>query len=93
MPYAPHETVADAIKRAGLPKSHDINWTQARKAEVVRAVRDKLISFDEARWRYLLSHSEFRQWERQFDRRDGDVAQPKRPPEARQRDGEMLEKA
>lgn len=93
MPYAPHETVADAIRRAGLPKSHDINWTEARKAEVVRAVRDKLISFDEARWRYLLSHSEFRQWERQLGPRHGDAAQPKKPPEARQRNCQPLEKA
>jgi hypothetical protein len=77
MPYAPHETVADAIKRAGLPESHDIHWSQARKAEVVRAVRDKLISFDEARWRYLLSRSEFQSWERQFDRRTK-VAQERR---------------
>ena len=86
MPYAPHETVADAIKRAGLPKSHDINWTEARKAEVVRAVRDKLISFDEARWRYLLSQSEFRQWEQQVDRRHKRRVSPRPAPEARQDD-------
>lgn len=70
MPYAPHETVSDAIKRAGLPKDHDIHWSAARKEEVVRAVRDKLISFDEARWRYLLSKSEFESWAEQVDRRD-----------------------
>ena len=69
MPYAPHETVSDAIKRAALPKSHDIHWSDARKEEVVRAVREKLISFDEARWRYLLSRSEFRSWEERVDRK------------------------
>jgi hypothetical protein len=57
MVYAPNENVTDAIKRAGLPRNHDIHWSKARKEEVVQAVREKLISFDEARWRYLLSHA------------------------------------
>ena len=70
MPYAPHETVSDAIKRAGLPQDHDIHWSQSRKEEVVRAVRDKLISFDEARWRYLLSKTEFDSWADEVDRRE-----------------------
>ena len=69
MPYAPHETVADAIKRAGLPEDHNIHWSESRKEEVVKAVRNKLISFDEARWRYLLSRSEFESWERTVDNR------------------------
>jgi hypothetical protein len=67
MAYAYDSTVSEAIKRAGLPTSHRVHWSQQRKAEVVRAVRDKLISFDEARWRYLLSRSEFREWEEQVD--------------------------
>ncbi len=70
MPYARHETVADAIKRAGLPENHDVHWSQSRKDDVVRAVRDRLISFDEARWRYLLSRSEFKIWEERFERRE-----------------------
>lgn len=70
MPYAPHETVASAIKRAGLPESHNVHWSEARKADVVRAVRDRLISFDEARWRYLLSRKEFESWERQVAREE-----------------------
>lgn len=69
MPYAPHETVSDAIRRAGLPQTHEINWTKSRKAQVVRAVRERLISFDEACWRYLLSRAEFRQWEKLVDER------------------------
>jgi hypothetical protein len=64
MPYSLDETVADAIKRAGLPESHNVHWSEARKADVVHAVRDRLISFDEARWRYLLSRKEFESWER-----------------------------
>ncbi|WP_435417114.1 DUF1153 domain-containing protein [Parerythrobacter aurantius] len=67
MPYPPHETIASRIKRAGLPESHDIHWSESRKREVVQAVRDKLITFDEARWRYLLSRREFETWERKVD--------------------------
>ena len=69
MAYAYDSTVSEAIKRAGLPKSHRVHWSQARKAEVVRAVRDKLITFDEARWRYLLSHSEFKSWQKDLSER------------------------
>ena len=71
MAYPRNSTVSEAIKKAGLPKSHDIHWSKARKAEVVHAVRDKLISFDEARWRYLLSQSEFRSWEEEVDKSTG----------------------
>ncbi len=69
MAYPYNSTVSEAIKRAGLPKDHDIHWSEQRKAEVVHAVRDRLISFDEARWRYLLSRSEFKSWEEQVDRK------------------------
>lgn len=68
MPYPKDRTVADAIKRAGLPESHDIHWSRGRKAEVVHAVRDHVISFEEARWRYLLSRKEFSSWEAEVDR-------------------------
>ena len=68
MPYPPHETIASRIKRAGLPESYDVHWSKTRKKEVVKAVRDKLISFDEARWRYLLSRREFESWERDVAR-------------------------
>lgn len=68
MPYPPHETIASRIKRAGLPESHDIHWSDSRKREVVKAVRDQLITFDEARWRYLLSRKEFESWEQKVDR-------------------------
>ncbi|GGD95613.1 hypothetical protein GCM10011515_14360 [Tsuneonella deserti] len=67
MAYPYDSTVSEAIKRAGLPKSHKVHWSPARKAEVVRAVRDEVITFDEARGRYLLSRSEFRAWEQQVD--------------------------
>ncbi|WJY18739.1 DUF1153 domain-containing protein [Alteriqipengyuania flavescens] len=53
--------------KAKLPPSYDVHWSQRRKAEVVRAVRDKLITFDEARLRYLLSRSEFESWEQELE--------------------------
>ena len=96
MVYAPNENVTDAIKRAGLPENHDIHWSKARKEDVVQAVREKLISFDEARWRYLLSHSEFRQWEQQVDARHAQKVTPKQPLELRNRElakGGELEEA
>ena len=69
MAYPYDSTVAEAIKRAGLPKSHRVHWSDQRKSDVVRAVRDEVITFDEARRRYLLSRSEFRQWEEQVDQK------------------------
>ncbi len=67
MPHS-DKTADSRLVRAGLPVTHDIHWSLARKQDVVRAVRDKLISFDEARWRYLLSRHEFESWERTVDR-------------------------
>ncbi len=78
MPYPPHETIASRIKRAGLPESHDIHWSDSRKREVVKAVRDRLITFDEARWRYLLSRKEFDSWEQKFDRAEATSSERKR---------------
>lgn len=68
MPYAPNESIAERIKRAGLPESHDIHWSEGRKADVVHAVRDRVIAFEEARGRYLLSRKEYRAWEEQVDK-------------------------
>ena len=78
MAYARDETIADRIKRAGLPETHDIHWSEQRKAEVVRAVRDRLIDFDEARWRYLLSRKEFQSWEEKVDRADARRAEARK---------------
>ncbi len=66
MAYDPNISIAEAIKQYGLPKSHRVHWSSARKAEVVRAVHDHVISFHEARERYLLSRGEFEQWEREL---------------------------
>ena len=66
MAYPSNISIADAIKRYGLPKSHKVHWSAARKADVVREVQDRAISFHEARERYLLSRTEFEEWEREF---------------------------
>ena len=66
MAYPRDISIADAIKRYGLPKSHKVHWSSAMKADVVRAVHDRAISFHEARSRYLLSRSEFEQWESEY---------------------------
>ncbi len=63
MAYPSDISIAEAIKQYGLPKSHRIHWSKSKKADVVRAVRDEIISFQEARDRYLLSRKEFEQWE------------------------------
>ena len=47
-----------------LPSSHATRWYKARKAQVVRAVQNGLISLDEALVRYRLSLDEFRSWQR-----------------------------
>ncbi len=63
--YARNETIAQRIKRAGLPDSYDIHWSPKRKADVVAAVHDEQVSFDEVRYHYLLSRSEFETWQAQ----------------------------
>lgn len=66
MHITPAQDFRQRTARTGLPQSHKVHWSDARKAKVVRAVRDQLITFDEARWNYLLSRSEFESWQRQF---------------------------
>jgi hypothetical protein len=67
MAYPNDVSIADAIKSYyALPRNHRVHWSKARKDEVVRAVRDRAISFHEARERYLLSRSEFEQWEADY---------------------------
>ena len=63
MAYPRDMSIADAIKQYGLPKSHRVHWSDARKADVVQAIHDRAISFHEARERYQLSRSEFEPWE------------------------------
>jgi excisionase family DNA binding protein len=75
MAYPRDISIADAIKSYyALPKTHRVHWSKARKDQVVRAVHDGAISFHEARERYLLSRSEFEQWEADFLADHGDTA-------------------
>lgn len=73
MAYPRDISIADAIKRYGLPRNHRVQWSKARKDDVVRAVRERAISFHEARSRYLLSRSEFEQWEADYVAGGGDA--------------------
>jgi Protein of unknown function (DUF1153) len=73
MAYPSDISIADAIKSYGLPQTHRVHWSKARKDDVVRAVRERAISFAEARERYLLSRSEFEQWERDYVAAGGDA--------------------
>ena len=47
-----------------LPPENTVRWFVRRKAEVVSAVRNGLISLDEVCERYKLSADEFLNWER-----------------------------
>lgn len=66
MAYPSNISIADAIKSYGLPRNHRVHWSKARKDDVVRAVRDRALPFAEARQRYLLSRSEYEQWEADY---------------------------
>ncbi len=75
MAYPRTVSIADAIKSYyALPRNHRVHWSKARKDEVVRAVRDRAMSFAEARERYLLSRSEFEQWEADYIASGGEAA-------------------
>jgi len=75
MAYPRDVSIADAIKSYyQLPQTHRVHWSKARKDQVVRAVRSQAISFHEARERYLLSRSEFEQWEADYLATGGDDA-------------------
>ncbi len=50
-----------------LPTTNTRRWVTRRKAQVVAAVRDGLLTFDEACKRYNLSDEEFRSWARLLD--------------------------
>jgi hypothetical protein len=50
-----------------LPSTNTRRWVTRRKAQVVSAVRDGLLSFEEACARYSLSDEEFKTWSRLLD--------------------------
>ncbi|NJO13944.1 MAG: DUF1153 domain-containing protein [Rhizobiales bacterium] len=79
MAYPSNISIADAIKSYGLPRNHRVHWSKALKDEVVRAVHDEVITFHEARQRYLLSRSEFAQWEADYIASGGNAVIGSRP--------------
>ncbi len=50
-----------------LPSTNTRRWVTRRKAQVVAAVRDGLLTFEEACSRYNLSDEEFKSWARLLD--------------------------
>jgi hypothetical protein len=58
---------ADALRFADLPPPNTKRWVTRRKAEVVAAVRNGVISLDEACHRYKLSIEEFASWQALID--------------------------
>lgn len=51
-----------------LPPPNTRRWVARRKAEVVAAVRDGLLTFEEACKRYNISAEEFQCWEKAIDK-------------------------
>ena len=54
-------------KAAKLPPATTKRWVIRRKAQVVIAVREGVLSLEEARSRYMLTVDEFVAWERAID--------------------------
>lgn len=66
---APPPPGSDRTARPGdLPPPETRRWVARRKAQIVAAVRDGLLTFDEACRRYNISAEEFLSWERAIDR-------------------------
>ncbi len=51
-----------------LPPPNTVRWVARRKAQVVTAVREGVLTLEEACARYALSVEEFCAWQRCFDR-------------------------
>ena len=51
-----------------LPPQDTVRWVARRKAQVVTAVREGVLTLEEACARYALSVEEFCAWQRCFDR-------------------------
>ncbi len=59
---------ARGLSLADLPPPETRRWVARRKAQVVAAVRDGVLSLEEACLRYTLSAEEFAAWEQAIDR-------------------------
>ena len=52
-----------------LPEKNTTRWVAKRKAQVLDAVRNGILTLDEACSRYSLSVEEFVSWQRSFDQK------------------------
>jgi len=58
----------NALRMEDLPPSDTKRWVMRRKAEVVAAVRGRMLTVEEACQRWNLSEEEFASWQRLIDR-------------------------
>jgi hypothetical protein len=56
------------LRMEDLPPADTARWVMRRKAEVVAAVRGRLLTVEEACARWNLSEEEFASWQRLIDR-------------------------
>jgi Protein of unknown function (DUF1153) len=66
-PQLAQPAAAGRIETGGLPPPSPKRWVPHRKAEVVAAVREGYLTFDEACERYALSVEEFLTWQHGID--------------------------
>ena len=52
----------------GVPAQNSRRWTIRRKAAVLEALSNGVLTFEQAGERYALSVEELRSWQRDFDR-------------------------
>ena len=68
MPHAANDFVigptGSKLTVGDLPPPGTMHWVDRRKVEVVAAVQGGLISFEQARSRYMLSVEEFISWQK-----------------------------
>jgi hypothetical protein len=67
-PIAEEDAAPVSAGGDALPPPQTRRWVARRKAQVVAAVRDGLLSFEDACHRYSLSAEEFTSWEQAIDR-------------------------
>ena len=65
---SPPKSRARRLSLADLPPPETRRWVARRKAQVVAAVQEGVLSLEEACRRYTLSAEEFAAWEQAIDR-------------------------
>ncbi len=62
-----HQSMNRTSERSSLPPPETRRWVMRRKAQVVTAVHNGTLTFEEACERYRLSEEEFKSWISLFD--------------------------